>query len=47
MTSIEYVIYMAKAFQESGILLALNGNSLDDERSQVIGRLERGKTMLL
>jgi superfamily II DNA or RNA helicase len=46
--SVEHAIYMAKVFQESGISsIALHGNSSDEERNQVKGRLVRGEIKMI
>lgn len=46
--SVEHAVYMAKVFQESGIpSIALHGNSSDEERNQVKGRLVRGEIKLI
>jgi superfamily II DNA or RNA helicase len=46
--SVEHAIYMSKVFQESGIpSIALHGNSPDEERNRVKGRLARGEIKLI
>lgn len=46
--SVEHAKYMAKVFEDSGIpAIALHGNSSDEERNQVKGRLVRGEIKMI